>query len=306
MQQTPGLSKGRPALLMNLLRGERPQTKAAVTTTLRAKTQSEKASADIRATLLQSGCKTPFFFLHGDWTGNSFFCFKLAHALGPDQPFYILDVYNFEPYRVLPSLETIAAEQLAAIRRLQPEGPYLLGGFCNGGLVAYEMARQLYSSGQKVDLLALIDAQAPFSSRANTLVHHISPLLHIKQKKRLILFLRLQHPITRLNPKALDFIKTTDPRVTSWFPPVETLRKEYPTMFFWATREYKPAFYPDKVTLFWTEANPSRMRQWQKMAERKDREVEVHLIPGSHVTCKTEHLDSMAERLQRCLQRAQK
>jgi hypothetical protein len=308
MQQIPGISKGRPALLMNSLRGELPQTKAAVTTPLRAKAQSENASADTRAILLQSGCKTPFFFLHGDWTGNSFFCFKLAHALGPDQPFYILDAYNFEPYQVLPSLETMAAEQLAIIRAVQPEGPYLLGGFCNGGLLAYEMARQLHSAGQKVDLLVLIDAQAPFRPKTSILVHLIGSLFHIKQEKQLIWFLRLQHLylyLTGLDPNAFEFIKTIDPRVTSWFPPVETLRKEFSPMFTWAMIEYKPSFYPDKVTLFWTEAELFRRRLWQKMAEGKDREVEVHLIPGSHGTCKTEHLDSMAERLQRCLLKMQ-
>jgi thioesterase domain-containing protein len=308
MQRTPVFSKGKPALLTNHLRGELPQTKAAVSTSLRVKAQSENASANTCITLLQSGCKTPFFFLHGDWTGNSFFCFKLAHALGPDQPFYILDVYNFEPYQVLPSLETIAAEQLAMIREVQPEGPYLLGGFCNGGVIVYEMARQLYSSGQKVDLLVLIDAQAPLYPKTSTIVRLVGPLLHIKQEKQLILFLRLQHLFLYLTgqvTKSFHFIKTTDPRVISCFPPVETLRKEFSPMFTWAMIDYKPTFYPDKVTLFWTEADPSRMRQWQKMAEGKDREVEVHLIPGSHTTCKTEHLDSMAERLQRCLQKAQ-
>jgi hypothetical protein len=170
------------------------------------------------------------------------------------------------------------------------------------------MARQLYSVGQKVDLLVLIDAQAPFSPKTSTLVHLVGSLLHIKQERQLVWFLRLQHLylyLTEPDAKAFEFIKTIDPRVTSWFPPVETLRKEYPTMFFWATNEYKPSFYPDKVTLFWTEAKPFRKRLWQKMAEGKDREVEVHLIPGSHGTCKTEHLDSMAERLQRCLLKTQ-
>src|SRR5438045_6598287 len=124
MENPPAISKGRHALLLNHL----PQTKAAVGTALRVKTQSEKAIADTRAVPLQKGYKTPFFFLHGDWTGNAFFCFKLAHALGPDQPFYTLDTYNFDPYQVLPPLGTIAAEQLAVVRNGQAEGPYFLGG----------------------------------------------------------------------------------------------------------------------------------------------------------------------------------
>lgn len=309
MQQTPTTSDVRLALLMNRLRGEHPQTKAAVGTALRVKAQSEKNSANTRAIPLQRGCKTPFFFLHGDWTGNAFFCFKLAHALGPDQPFYTLDTYNFDRYQALPPLETIAAEQLAIIREVQPEGPYLLGGFCNGGLIAYEMARQLRSSGQKVDLLVLIDSIPPRCVRIRKMISLIGSLLHLKQEQLLVWFLRLQHVFRYLcdrHSEDHEFIKTFDLRIDSWFPPVETLRKDFPVMFIWATAEYKPTFYADKVTLFWDEAEPVRRRWWQRMAKGKDREVEVHIVPGSHKSCKTEQVGSMAKLLQQCLLKAQK
>ena len=58
----------------------------------------------------------------------------------------------------------MAADYLKQIRGVQPQGPYLIGGFSFGGLVAYEMAQQLRQSGQDVGLLVLIDPSPPYSS----------------------------------------------------------------------------------------------------------------------------------------------
>ena len=57
-------------------------------------------------------------------------------------------------------MESLAARHLEAVRSVQPEGPYLLGGWSFGGRVAFEMARQLEAAGQAVEPLVLIDAHA--------------------------------------------------------------------------------------------------------------------------------------------------
>ena len=61
------------------------------------------------------GSKRPFFFLHGDWTGGAFYCFALARALGPDQPFYVLEPYKFGGLQSLPLLETVAAAHIESL-----------------------------------------------------------------------------------------------------------------------------------------------------------------------------------------------
>ena len=58
-------------------------------------------------------------------------------------------------------LEAIAEAHIAAMRGVQPHGPYRLGGFCNGGLLAYEMARQLEARGEQVEFLGLINPSEP-------------------------------------------------------------------------------------------------------------------------------------------------
>jgi len=51
----------------------------------------------------------------------------------------------------------MARDYLADVRRVQPQGPYLLGGFSGGGLVAFEMARQLELAGEHTAALVLLD-----------------------------------------------------------------------------------------------------------------------------------------------------
>jgi thioesterase domain-containing protein len=309
MPETPGLSEAKRALLEKYLRGEMPQaakkTAGAITKRADAKVGGPHESV---VSIQTGGSKRPFFFLHGDWTGNAFFCFPLARDLGSDQPFYILEPYSFEGLPILHSLEVMAAAHIKSMRAIQPEGPYLLGGFCNGGLTAYEMARQLHTEGQAVDLLVLIDSISARLILICSVIRGISKLLRLGEDKQLDWFLRLEHAARYLldrNSEDFEHIKKTDPRICSFFPPVETLRKEYPAMFTWATSYYQPSFHPGKVTLFWDAAEPVRRGWWNKWAKGKDKEVEEYIIPGSHTTCKTEHLHGMAEQLRTCLSKVQ-
>lgn len=158
MSDTPQLSEAKRALLEKYLHGDLPQ-KAAAAHVITHHAEKEVADQRERGVPIQTGgSRRPFFFLHGHWQGTAFFCFTLARALGSDQPFYALEPYQFDGLSVPPTVEDMAAAHIKSMRAVQPEGPYLLGGWCNGGLVAYEMARQLHAAGQTVDLLVLMDA----------------------------------------------------------------------------------------------------------------------------------------------------
>ncbi|NJN99267.1 MAG: hypothetical protein HC875_36825 [Anaerolineales bacterium] len=103
------------------------------------------------------GSKPPFFCVPGN-LGNVYVDLgDLARHLGLDQPFYGLQDGLHNPARI----EALAAHYLTEIRSVQPEGPYLLGGVCWGGLVAFEMAQQLQAQGQQVALLVLIEPVPP-------------------------------------------------------------------------------------------------------------------------------------------------
>jgi len=191
------LSDAKRALLEKYLREGRPRTKEATGGSI----QRNKAEvADPReqvVTIQDGGSKRPFFFLQGDWIFGAYWCFPLARGLGSDQPFYTLEPYRFNDLGVLPLFEAIAAAHIESLRAVQPEGPYMLGGFCNGGLVAYEMARQLYAQGERVELLVLMDPMGlvyPARDRLiSSVVNRLGGLLSLGQDKRLYYFLWLHH-----------------------------------------------------------------------------------------------------------------
>ncbi|MGB8840145.1 MAG: amino acid adenylation domain-containing protein [Aliidongia sp.] len=89
--------------------------------------------------------------------------FTLSKRLGLDQPFTALQLFDpaFSRDRMPDDFETVAAQYVTLIREVQPTGPYALLGWCIGGTLAFEVARQLEAAGETIALLAMIDSWAP-------------------------------------------------------------------------------------------------------------------------------------------------
>lgn len=122
--------------------------------------RAERPNEEPLVALQPNGSKRPFFFLPGD--GNVFNFHDLARRMAPDQPLYGLQARGMygEP-RPHDRVEDMAADFLASMRAVQPRGPYLLGGHCTGAMVALEMALQLQRRGERVAMLAAVEALAP-------------------------------------------------------------------------------------------------------------------------------------------------
>lgn len=121
------------------------------------------------------GSRPPFFCVHPHG-GNVLVYRELSRHLGADQPFYGLQSFGLDgSCSPLRRIEDMAAQYVKEIQRVQPRGPYFLGGYCMGGTVAYEMAQQLRSAGEQISLLALIDtlnwATTPLPSLWETFIH---------------------------------------------------------------------------------------------------------------------------------------
>ena len=103
------------------------------------------------------GSRPPFFCVHG--VGGNVVGFRdLARLMSPDYPFYGFQAQGLDGVRSpFSQIEEMAAHYIREMRSVQPEGPFFLGGYSFGGLVAYEMARQLHEGGEEVALLALLD-----------------------------------------------------------------------------------------------------------------------------------------------------
>lgn len=110
-----------------------------------------------------SGNRLPFFCVHGI-TGDVYWFGDLVSYLHPDQPIWGLQSLGIDGVQQpLIEIEAMAAHYIDEIRSLQPDGPYLIGGYSYGGTVAFEMARQLEGQGQRVALLAILDHATPKS-----------------------------------------------------------------------------------------------------------------------------------------------
>jgi nonribosomal peptide synthetase DhbF len=116
--------------------------------------------------LQPGGQKRPLFCIHP--AGGHVFCYlPLVRALGLDQPVYGLQASGLEEEEPQPSatsIEEMASAYVQAIKTRQPEGPYQLLGMSSGGLIAFEMARQIKAGGDRVSTLTLLDTTVPGSS----------------------------------------------------------------------------------------------------------------------------------------------
>jgi thioesterase domain-containing protein len=107
---------------------------------------------------LQTGGPAPPFFCVHPLSGEVFSFRDLAAAMGGSQPFFGLQARIWEDHlESHGSIEEMAKCYIDAIMSVQPSGPYALGGWSFGGLVALEMAQQLHAAGHEVGLLAILD-----------------------------------------------------------------------------------------------------------------------------------------------------
>ena len=110
---------------------------------------------------IRTGKGRPSFWVHGA-PGDASWVLGLADAIGGDAPVYGIEARGVNsqdaPRR---SVVAMAKDYIAALRDVQSQGPYRLGGYSGGGAIAYEMARQLIASGESIDKLVLLDANAP-------------------------------------------------------------------------------------------------------------------------------------------------
>jgi thioesterase domain-containing protein len=322
MPNTPEISEAKRALLEKYLRGELPQAATAVGTITRRTQESPapSSSTDCGISLVPvqtGGSKRPFFYLHVHWIGGAFYSFSLAKVLGPDQPLYVINPAKFDGLQIPPTIEAMAAAYIKLMRSVQAEGPYLLGGFCAGGLLAYEVAQQLHAAGQAVDLLVLIDPMAGpirLIRLLGSFIRRIGNLIRLSPGKQLDWFLYMRY-ISRIlrhsrdeNTEHVDSLmrrwREEHPKRFSLIPAAEALRQDWMAVFVWAVSGYLPRRYRGKMTYLFARENPdSRNLWWGKVVETEH--VEIHFIPGTHETCRTEHLHDLAECLKVCLNKAQ-
>ncbi len=143
--------------------------------------------------LQPAGDRPAFFCVHP--IGGQVLCFAdLARHIGTEQPVYGLEAPALDAVgTTAPSIPEMAAAYLAAVRGVQPGGPYLFGGWSMGGIIAFEMARQLHEDGEETALVAILDSWSP-------IIHRIVP-----DDAYLLSELVKDHSLQRGVPPALSY-----------------------------------------------------------------------------------------------------
>ncbi len=282
----------------------------------------------------KGGSKHPFFYLHGEWRGGAFYTQDISKALGAEQPFYLMDPYPLGESEMPPSMEEVAASHIALMHSVQPEGPYQLGGYCNGALVAYEIARQLHAQGQKVDLLLLIDPDAPAQERwLLKLLEKAGAFTGMDRQRQLEAFFLISHVyryarFSRYRHRYLaELLGMVDPdesnheagsklaaaslaaplrlKLLGLLPDMKKLLRGNAIMYDWLVANYAPALYPGEITFFWTSEEPWRPIGWQSVMKAKRWDIETYTLPGNHITSRTTHLPILIEHIRTCLEQAE-
>jgi len=268
-----------------------------------------------------SGSQPPLFFAHPG--GGNVLCYlDLARCLGSDQPFYGLQTPGFYEERILYTrIEDMASHYLEAVQAVRPEGPYFLGGWSLGGIIAYEMAQQLVARGQRDIQLLLLDTAAWTSGEEfmETEIDDAELLRGIFSETL---------PITSEDleqfegDERIDYVLKAAISANLFPPGIEVVRvRSFLDMYKTNVRamaNYAPQPYPGSVTLFnapnqitahsgdesihderLTRMLQDATRGWGALAAGGAQIIDV---PGTHTTMLMKpHVETLALRIKECL-----
>ncbi len=133
-------------------------------------------------TCAKHGTGVPFFFCHGDYDYRGVYALRLANLIDRDFPIYLLNLYQDVYADGQVTVEEMARMYVPQLLAAQPTGDFRIGGFCFGGVLAWEIAHQLETAGRKVEFVVLIDSPSlngrialRIAKRALKLIARFSP-----------------------------------------------------------------------------------------------------------------------------------
>lgn len=248
--------------------------------------------------LQPKGHLPPFFCVHGIG-GDVVHLHRLAIHMGADRPFFGLR--RTSEASETDSIVQIAQRYVAAMLAQQSQGPFFLGGYSFGAMVAYEMALQLVRQGHEVGLLAIIDQRRPNWKLTVRNAWPVMPQMLAALPRRLRdemaevavtdRFSHIRRTISRWSRAAVGHRASANLMFDlSQSPPEQIQILESHLK---ALREYRPVASSLPITLF--RARDQLLSHlaldstlgWSTLAKSN---VKVHVVPGSHGSMATEPL----------------
>jgi len=245
----------------------------------------------------------PFFYCHGDYMFGGRYAYQLAEFSGGDHSFWLLNNYNLSDGRSVPTIEELAAGYIPAILAAQPAGAFRLGGHCNGGLMALELARQLSAIGREVEVIVLIEpislnARPAFRSIARGLEALVAVIPGRRSGRviRAAIMFQLWRAFRWVCERlGLNSASEDDP--ATWAEEPKQTRLVYQRLM----ANYIPSRTQARIVCL-TAAGSSRAvefdwRPWRRLSP----DVVARVIPGNHISCLTTHVQALAESMTEAL-----
>ena len=278
-----------------------------------------KADKDCSAQVIPlqtKGSRTPFFCIHA--AGGGVLCYlNLARHFRADQPFYGVagpgpDCTAQPHYRI----EEMAEHYVESIRKIQPQGPFYLGGWSMGGIIAYEMARQFLLVHERVALVAFLDSWVPvrghtkteesrtLDSLPDTLVHVFGRPLPVSadslrelgpdERLEYILEKAIEAHVVPPNfgtariQRLIEIFETNVKALEAYEPPIDSLPRD------------------TRVVSFLARERAVRGRDSYRSAGDLIPGVATQTVPGNHLSMLYEpHVAVVARQLTKCLREVQ-
>jgi acyl-CoA synthetase (AMP-forming)/AMP-acid ligase II/thioesterase domain-containing protein len=238
----------------------------------------------------KTGANPPFFCVHPHDGRVSLF-YPLANQFAQSHPFYAFQAISMEELRPIGGgIERVARRYVAEMKTIQPEGPYRIGGYCFGALVAFEMARFLAGQGERVAFLALIDSYSPDGARLlSTGPARAWLYSFVDQARRMRPLLSyISHlPPDQRRDHLLGLLKRQACALRSVISPEPGIRRGYDALpgreddWEW---QYSPGKYPGSAVLFRASRTPLGFEEdiamgWNRFIEGT---LEIERIQGYH------------------------
>lgn len=220
------------------------------------------------------GRRPPLYFFHGDFASGGLSARRMVQLLGPDQPIITIDPHGLYGEPVPASIEAMAADRLPLILEQHVSGPFLLAGYCNGALVAFEAARLLAAAGHRVEMVAMIDPPTVSARPAmRTLLRLLKPVVSPHRLGQVYDQIGRLERILRMSPGELlakiNKQRRTDKRL------LHQLRWHPYTI---AMAQYRPAPV-DVPAIFFSAGHDGRA--WRRLSSQ----LEVVEMPVGHDHC---------------------
>ncbi|MCT7951982.1 amino acid adenylation domain-containing protein [Ancylothrix sp. C2] len=255
------------------------------------------------------GSQIPFFCIHAVG-GNVLSYYELASYFAPDRPFYGLQARGLDGKEPpLRRIEDMAAHYIKEILELQPQGPYILGGHCMGGLIAFEMAQQLVKAGHKVDLVAMFDTRSPKIENRRLLAWE-KLCLHLTHFAELPVNEKLDYLENKIKLKLRQIWFQRTAKIPSIFyeQPGDSLPQllrnfRIEDAINYAESIYVPEVYPGRIALFRASDQAILFMNepelgWGDLATEG---VEVYDVEGHHNLVLQPQVATLAKKLKACL-----